>query len=109
MTSEITAGAVIYTANLDRLTAFYVGVLQFQSCTRDTKHVVLEANSMQLVLLHSDAGDAPSTTEATPLPRRSNAAIKPVFVVGSIADARAVAGKFGGLVNAARHEWRFGA
>ena len=34
-------------------------------------------------------------------------AIKPVFIVTSIADARAAAANAGGLINAARHEWRY--
>jgi catechol 2,3-dioxygenase-like lactoylglutathione lyase family enzyme len=110
MTADIIAGAVIYAADLDRLAAFYTAVLGFQPRTRDPEHVVLESNSIQLVFLHGDTVSAdPSTAGATPLPRRSAAAIKPVFLVPSIAKARAGAEEFGGLVNAARHEWRFGA
>lgn len=109
MTDEITAGAVIYAADLDCLAAFYVTALGFHERGRDSDHVVLEANGFQLVLLKRDvvtvtAADA----ESTPRPRRSECAIKPVFMVTRIADARAASATVGGVINAARHEWLFG-
>lgn len=110
MSSSFGAGAVIYTADIDRLLAFYVTVLGFREAERKSDYVVLEANAFQLVLLRTEeaAGLSPKLG-AEPSPRRSGAAIKPVFLVSSIAAARAAAPDFGGRLNSSRHEWRFGA
>lgn len=109
MTPRITAGAVIYAADLDRLAAFYEHALQFRRLTHASDHIVLTASSFQLVLLKRDSSPhKPEAAPITPRSRRSDAAIKPVFVVASIADVRAAAPPLGGLVNASAHEWRFG-
>ena len=112
------SGAVIYTANCDRLAAFYVAVIGFRECERKPDYVVLENATVQLVLLRADdAAHAASASAAAVAPpadagqasRRSDAAIKPVFRVASIEAARAAATSAGGRINATRHEWRFGA
>jgi predicted enzyme related to lactoylglutathione lyase len=107
MTNEITAGAVMYVADLGALAAFYAAALGFSERMRDADHVVLEANAFQLVLLKRDAPTV-AAADAGGAPRRSDSAIKPVFIVTSIGDARAAATTVGGLINAARHEWQFG-
>ncbi|MEP7384299.1 MAG: hypothetical protein ABI910_21660 [Gemmatimonadota bacterium] len=109
MTNEITAGAVIYVADLGALTAFYAAALGFSERMRDADHVVLETNAFQLVLLKRDSPTVAAVDAGgSPWPRRSDGAIKPVFIVASIGDARAAATDVGGLINAARHEWQFG-
>jgi catechol 2,3-dioxygenase-like lactoylglutathione lyase family enzyme len=110
MSDNFRAGAVIYTAAIDGLVAFYVAVLGFREFDRKPDHVVLEGDAFQLVLLPSSPAAAPPVgVGGVPSPRRSEAAIKPVFLVPSIATARAAAVDVGGRINAARHEWRFGA
>lgn len=118
MHSSVTAGAVIYTADCDRLAAFYIVALGFRECERKPDYVVLEDGTLQLVLLRTDAAAHSPTpgaaalarpADAGPAPRRSEAAIKPVFQVASIEAARAAAPGVGGRINAARHRWRFGA
>jgi predicted enzyme related to lactoylglutathione lyase len=106
MTDDVVAGPLLYVADLDRLAAFYATVLGFLERGRDADHVVLESRGFQLVLLQRD----PSTIAASrgTLGRRSEVAIKPVFVVPSIEAAREAASAAGGVVNARRHEWRFG-
>lgn len=109
MSCSITAGAVIYATDLDRLAEFYAGALQFQIVMRDSQHVVLTANSFELVLLKRESAANPVESDSTiPRPRRSEAAVKPVFVIDSIASARVAAPPLGGIVNAVAHEWRFG-
>lgn len=114
MRSSATSGAVIYTADCSRLAAFYVTAIGFRECERKPDYVVLDSGSLQLVLLRTDDAVRPAAAGAPPMraepaPRRSDAAIKPVFHVASIAAARAAAPGTGGCINAARHEWRFGA
>lgn len=113
MDSRATSGAVIYTADCSRLAAFYVAAVGFRERESKADYVVLESGSVQLVLLRTDdaarsaAADAPPRATA-PAPRRSEAAIKPVFQVASIEAARAAAPSTGGCINASRHEWGFG-
>jgi catechol 2,3-dioxygenase-like lactoylglutathione lyase family enzyme len=107
MSNSFGAGAVIYTADIDRLVVFYVTVLGFREAERKPDYVVLETDAFQLVLLRAEGGVAPPDLGAGPSPRRSAAAIKPVFLVPSIAAARAAAPDVGGRLNAPRHEWRF--
>ena len=118
MYDSVMSGAVIYTANCDRLAAFYVAVIGFRECERKPDYVVLEDATVQLVLLRAadpvHAASAGAAAAAPPVdagqaPRRSEASIKPVFRVASIEAARAAAASAGGSINAARHEWRFGA
>jgi predicted enzyme related to lactoylglutathione lyase len=118
MYDSVMSGAVIYTANCDRLAAFYVAVIGLRECERKPDYVVLEDANVQLVLLRADdaahAASASAAALARPVdagqaPRRSEAAIKPVFRVASIEVARAAAASAGGRINSARHEWRFGA
>lgn len=118
MSDNIASGAVIYTADCDRLAAFYITVIGFRECERKPDYVVLEDVAVQLVLLRTDDATHAAAAEAAalarpadadPSPRRSEAAIKPVFRVASIEAARAAATSVGGRINAARHEWRFGA
>ena len=108
MSGSFGAGAVIYTADIDRLVVFYVTVLGFREAERKPDYVVLETKTFQLVLLRAEGVLAPSADlGAGPSPRRSGATIKPVFLVSSIAVARAAAPDVGGRINAPRHEWRF--
>lgn len=118
MYDNVMSGAVIYTADCERLAAFYIAVIGFRECERGTEYVVLEDVTTQLVLLRTDdetnaaAAGAMAITrraDAGQAPRRSEAAIKLVFRVPSIEAARAAAANVGGRINAARHEWRFGA
>jgi catechol 2,3-dioxygenase-like lactoylglutathione lyase family enzyme len=108
--NQLAGGVVIYAANLDRLRAFYRATLGLHDTTGDASHVVLEAHQFQVVLLRGDppSDPGPIVTDR-PAERRSAVAIKPVFVVASLAPARAAAARTGGVINPERHEWRFGA
>lgn len=109
MHDGITSGAVIYTADCDRLAIFYIAVIGFRECERKPDYVVLEDDTVQLVLLRTDDAVRTAADAGEAAARRSEAAIKPVFRVASIEAARAAATSVGGRINAARHEWRFGA
>lgn len=102
-------GAVIYTADIDRLTAFYVAVLGLRVRERKADHAALEGDACELVLLRAEESSrASSALDGGVTDRRTQAAIKMVFLVPSLARARAAASEAGGRLNAERHEWRYG-
>lgn len=108
--TTLVAGAVIYTTDVDRLAKFYTTALGFLVRERKSDYVALVSDGCELVLLRTEetADKSPATTDG-PLPRRSHVAIKPVFFVPNLAAARAAADAVDGRINAAEHEWRFGA
>ena len=73
----------------------------------DGEHVRLESAAFQLVVLQIPSHIASTIEIAVPPVRRSNAAVKLVFFVPSIALARASAGAWGGVLNGADQEWSF--
>ena len=101
------SGVVLYAKDLDRVVAFYSAVLGFQASDRDESHVVLESRSAQLVVVRIPDRIASSIDISVPPARRADAAIKPFFMVPSVAAARASAEAFGGMVNSPDKEWTF--
>jgi predicted enzyme related to lactoylglutathione lyase len=107
MTQPPRAGAVLYAKELDRVAAFYRAVLGFAAVDRDAEHVRLEAHAFQLVVLQMPSQVAAGIELAVPPVPRADTAIKLVFVVPSISQARASAPGFGGSVKGAGSEWSF--
>ncbi len=101
------AGAVLYAKNPARVANFYATALGLLMADRDEEHIRLESQSFQLVVLRIPDAIASTITIAEPAVRRTNAAVKLVFLVPSIADARAHAPDLGGQVNNAGTEWSF--
>jgi predicted enzyme related to lactoylglutathione lyase len=104
---ESRSGMVLYAKDVGRVVAFYSAVLGFQAGDRDEHHVVLESPGSQLVVLRIPDRIAASIEISIPPARRADAAIKPVFVVPSIAAVRSSAEAFGGMVNSSDTEWVF--
>jgi predicted enzyme related to lactoylglutathione lyase len=105
MPSEPTAGAVLYVRSLADVSQFYAGLLGLDVVESEADHVVLESPSFQLVVLASRS--ASSVEIASPPVRRTGTPVKLVFVVPSIAAARATAANLGGELNPPEREWRF--
>ena len=101
------AAAVLYTKNLQRLAAFYARVARMSFSRSAQDHVVLECQSLQLVVVQTPKQIADSMEIGEPPARRENAAIKLVFFVESIADVRAVVSDEGGQLNPVESEWIF--
>jgi predicted enzyme related to lactoylglutathione lyase len=101
------SGAVLYVKNLDRVAAFYAGVLELAEEGRDTDHVVLESPAFQLVVLQIPAEIASSIKLTSPPTRRAMGAVKLVFFVSSIAAIRTSVEAFGGVMNPPDKEWSF--
>ena len=92
---------MLYAKDMNRVAAFYAAVLGLQPTDRDEKHVVLESRGFQLVVLRVPRELASTIEIAVPPVRRSEAAVKLVFFVPSIASVRASAASCGGFVSAA--------
>ena len=107
MSEEVHSGMVLYVKDVDRISVFYSTVLELQMADRDDEHVVLESQTLQLVVLRVPRDMASTITIAVPPVRRAMAAIKPVFVVSSIARVRVAAEACGGVMNAPDQEWSF--
>lgn len=103
----VTAGAVVYAKDVDKLRAFYVAVAGLTCVHAEDDHVVLERAGFQLVLLRIPAQRAALIHVADPPVRRSDTAIKLVFVIDDLGVARAAAALHGGELNRAAKEWAF--
>lgn len=107
MADEPRAGAVLYAKNLDRVAAFYSAIPGFRAADRDNEHVRIESSAFQLVVLQMPEHAASGIAIADPPARRSDAAIKLVLFVPSIAAVRASAPSLGAALNGVDGEWSF--
>ena len=101
------AGAVIYAKDPKRVAAFYEHVANMRVCHTDNEHVELQSGSFQLVVLQIPERIAKTIQIASPPERREDTAIKLVLFVQSIAQGRAAAVQFGGILNSPEREWRY--
>ncbi len=100
-------GAVVYAKDTEKLRAFYAAVVGFAVTHVEPEYSILESATFQLVLLAIPPHRAADVVIAEPPLRRENTAIKLVFFVPSIAEARAAAAMNGGALNPPEREWRF--
>ncbi|MCG2595415.1 hypothetical protein LZ009_21765 [Ramlibacter sp. XY19] len=103
----MTAGAVVYAIDVQRLAAFYSGVAALQQTQSEPGNVVLEASGFQLVIFAIPPHIAAQIQIATPPQRREDTPIKLVFVVRSLSAARAAARQLGGNLDAEDKVWGF--
>jgi predicted enzyme related to lactoylglutathione lyase len=107
VSTQAKQGAVIYAKSLPLVSGFYAGVIGLEVAHSEADHIVLESPLFQLVVLSIPKAIASSVEIAGPPVRRTNAPIKLVFVVPSIAACREAAAKLGGEINPPEREWRF--
>lgn len=102
-------GAVLFVKDVARLTAFYAAVTGLAATESGETWARLGTGAFELVV-HGIPPHIAATLEiSTPPARREEAAIKLVFPVASIADARAMAVQLGGELNPPDREWQLGA
>jgi predicted enzyme related to lactoylglutathione lyase len=101
------AGAVLYAKDMRRVARFYAGLTGLTVVRTDDDHVLLESGSFQLVVLSIPKNLAASITIEDPPRRRTDTAVKLVFVVPDLAAARAAAAGLGGGLNPVDRQWRF--
>lgn len=93
------SGAVLFAKDLQRVATFYQALAGMKVTHSDKDIIVLEAPGHQLVVHPIPARIARGIDIAVPPKRRSQAAVKLVFAVKSIAKARAAAPTYGGELN----------
>ncbi len=95
------SGAVIFAADPEQLAAFYAATTGLPVEHSDKDHVVLASAWFELVIHKMHGG---LREQGPPTPRRDTA-IKPFFVVASLAAVREKAAALGGELEPAKKEW----
>jgi predicted enzyme related to lactoylglutathione lyase len=104
---QISAGVVLYAKNLPRVSAFYAAVLGLRVTESESYHVVLESASYQLSVVEMPSHLVGPIRSTDSLSGRRETALKLVFVVPSISDARPLVTAHGGQLLPPAREWRF--
>lgn len=97
--SEYFSGLIIYANNFEYLGAFYQQVLGFDKIELGEQHMILQRKGCQLTLLQRPDIQDPKSAFQEP-------SIKPIFVVGNLAEPRYAASLLGGHINSPRTEWQ---
>ena len=100
-------GAVLFASDLDRVAAFYAGVLGLDEANRDDDHILLESPGFQMVVHRIPEHAATGIELSKPPARRASAAFKPVFFVRSLANVRAASKAHGGRMEPKTKQWLF--
>ncbi|WP_432723311.1 hypothetical protein R0381_001178 [Jeongeupia wiesaeckerbachi] len=106
--SKPKAGTVLYAKDIERVAAFYAGVLDMTISHAEATYIVLNTAAYELVVQRIPDAIAATIHIDVPPQARTNTAIKPVFVVTSLVNARTVAACLGGSIPPVEAEWRFG-
>lgn len=93
---------VLFVADVERVSRFYLGISELQLMHQDADHAILEGWGFQLVV-HRIHGEAPAAQQD--VTAREDAYTKLCLPVASIAHARAAAAAHGGFVKEPRWEW----
>jgi len=105
MSSLADTGVVVFAADLPRVARFYQELLSLRAVERGPAHAVLGTPCCQVVVHAIPAEIAASIPITSPPLRREEASIKPFFLVSSLAAARALAARLGGVVDPPAREW----
>ncbi|MCZ8205360.1 hypothetical protein [Gemmatimonas sp.] len=92
------SGAVIFAANVDRVARFYEVLLLMSPVHVDTGLRVIASDRTELVIHQVPPHILPPVPEGTVPTPREDTAIKPFFVVPSLAAAREMAPLLGGYL-----------
>jgi len=93
-------GAVIFTGNKERLSAFYAAMTGLPMRVNEGSVTVLASDHFELVI-HALSGEPPGRDSTA----RQDSYVKPFFPVASLADAREKAAQLGGELRPAVEEW----
>ncbi len=103
----IQSGLVIYAKDHRKVATFYETILGLTQRHCDDEYVKLEASGLQIVVLKLPVAQRDKVELKTPLERRSNTAMKPVFFVKDIETHRDKVIAKGGGLNPADRIWQF--
>jgi len=101
------AGAIVYAKDIHVLARFYAAVADLEVMHEVDDHIVLESETVELVIVAIPAATAARIVITTPPQRRENTAFKLVFAVPNLAAARATAEANGGVLEPPGKEWKF--
>ena len=107
MAQPFNAGVIVYAKDIHRLARFYAAVADLEVMHEVDDHIVLESETVELVIVAIPAATAARIVINTPPQRRENTAFKLVFPVPSLSQARATAEAHGGELNPPGKEWSF--
>ena len=107
MANPFTAGAIVYAKDLQRLAQFYAAVADLEIVHEVADHIVLESESLELVIVAIPAAIAQRIVIKTPPEKREATALKLVFAVASITEAREAAKANEGEIYPPAKEWSF--
>ena len=107
MAQPFNAGAIVYAKDIHVLARFYAAVADLEVMHEVDDHIVLESETVELVIVAIPAATAARIVITTPPQRRENTAFKLVFAVPSLAEARDTAQANGGELNPPGREWKF--
>jgi len=103
----LAGGASVYAKDLDRVRRFYEEVCELQLVEAGSEFVALERGPIQLVIVRIPEQIAQTIEISVPPQRREDTALKLMFVVRSIANARQAAIELGGAIDGVEKEWKF--
>lgn len=107
MGESVRIGAVLFVNDLDRIAAFYTDVLGLRETHRSSDHIVLESPGYEFVVHRAFGDEAKAVASSGPVPRRSQAAFKPVFFVPDLTRARGAVERRGGVMDPIERAWSF--
>lgn len=98
-------GAVIFAKDIRKVAVFYEQLVSLSVTHAEPGHIVLESDTLQLVIHGIPKKIADSIHIATPPAVREETPIKLFFPVASLADARIRAEQLGGQLGPSKKEW----
>jgi predicted enzyme related to lactoylglutathione lyase len=104
----VSAAAIIYVKDVDRMRAFYEGCLGLVVTEQGQRYCVLESSDWTLSLVEIGESVAATVEVATPPRRRESTPIKLAFVVLDVEALRPRMALLGGELNPASTTWEFG-
>lgn len=104
-TPSPSAGVVLFAKDIKRVAKFYEILLDLNVVHAAADHIVLESSSAALVIHGIPAKIAAGISIKTPPQVREETAIKPFFMIPSLAAARGIAESLGGKIAPATRQW----
>lgn len=100
-------GIVLFAKHKTRVSAFYQQTLGLQLVECEDSHDLLRGDSYEIVVHAIPSDIAACIAIADPPAAREHAAIKPTFVVRSLAAVRVAAASTGGVLKPESDTWHF--
>ena len=107
MAQAFNAGVIVYAKDIHRLARFYAAVADLEVMHEVGDHIVLESETVEVVIVAIPAAIASRIVIKTPPDKREATAFKIAFPVTSLAAAREAARANEGELYPAGKEWSF--